>query len=113
MKTYSRDFSINGSSLVSVNSELEEVICNRQGKFMNTVEYHKEKENVLTILKELKSLLPEERKLLGQLEDFVFGMETISFSAGYRDGMCDLMATMTMNKLGLAKVEYYDLGKGA
>lgn len=115
MKTYLRDFSINDGSLSGdVNSELEEVICNRQEKFRNTVEHYKAKEEVLTTLKKIEGLLPEGHKVLGQLEDSIFHMEGICFSAGYRDGMCDLMATMTLNKLGIAKVEYYDLSsKGA
>lgn len=114
MKTYLRDFSIsNGSLSGGINSELEEVIANRNEKFRKTVEYHETKKEVLDSLKKLENLLPEEKSALGQLEDFIFHMECICFSAGYRDGICDLMATMTMNKLGLAKVEYWDLSKGA
>ncbi|WP_282432794.1 hypothetical protein [Desulfosporosinus sp. FKB] len=40
-------------------------------------------------------------------------MEDICFSAGYRDGISDLMAAMTFNELGLTKVETFDFRRGA
>lgn len=115
MKTYIKDFSMNEGSLSGdASSELEEVIGNRQEKFRKTIDYYKANEEVITALRKIEGLLPGERKTIGQLEDFIFHMECVCFKAAYRDGMSDLMASMTLNNLGITKVEYFDpSSKGA
>ncbi|SHH86195.1 hypothetical protein [Desulfosporosinus lacus] len=113
MKTYLKDYSIEGNALINGCSELEEVINNRQEKFMLTTEYQNAKDKAEAALREIMLLLPAERKIFMDVTDAFFTMESICFSAGYRDGMSDLMASMTLNKLGLTRVEYYDLRKGA
>ncbi|MGI1659594.1 MAG: hypothetical protein ACRKFN_11495 [Desulfitobacterium sp.] len=110
LETYYRDFSINDGSLISGGSELEEIINNRQEKFMRTVEYQENREKALKVLRKLEALLPEQSKDFGDLQDLFFSMEGICFSAAYRDGMCDLMAAMTFNKLELTMAKYF---KGA
>jgi hypothetical protein len=112
MKTYFKDFSICEDSLAANNSDLRDVASNRYEKFKATAEYQKAKEEAGAVLERFQSLLPEERKDFSKLEDYLFWLEYSCFSAGYRDGIGDLMATMTFNKLGLTKVEYCDL-KGA
>jgi len=57
----------------------------------------------------LAKLSPESQKIIRALEEEVVNLECISYSAAYRDGMADLMAAMTLNKLGVTKVEHYDL----
>ncbi|MCO5384617.1 MAG: hypothetical protein NHB14_01445 [Desulfosporosinus sp.] len=112
MKTYFKEFSINDGTLSGdVSSELEEVICNRIEKFRKTIEYYKANEEVTTTLKKIEGLLPGEQNALRQLEDFIFYMEGVCFSAAYKDGMADLMTAMSFNKLGLTKVEYVDLSR--
>lgn len=113
MKTYFKDFSISDGSLSGdANSKLEEVIGNRQEKFRKTIDYYKANEEVLTALKKIEGLLPGEQKTIGQLEDFIFHLECVCFKAAYRDGMSDLMTSMTLNNLGITKAEYIDV-KGA
>jgi len=114
MKKYSRDFSIEGTTLTKSCSQLEEVINNRQEKFMVTVEYQEVKEKAIAALKRIESLLPGEHRSLGDIEGLFFSIETVCYGAAYRDGMSDLMAAMTFNELGLTKVEYCDFSsKGA
>lgn len=113
MKTYSKDYSIEGHSLISGCSELEYVANNRQEKFMLTADYQDAKDKAEAALRKIRGLLPAERKIFEDVVDAFFTLESICFSAGYRDGMSDLITTMTLNKLGLTKAEYYDLSKGA
>ena len=110
MKTYFKDFSMADNSLVVGHNDLEEVIDNRQEKFRHTQEYQETREEVREALRKIISLSPETRE---KIEDAFFAMETICYSAAYKDGMSDLMAAMTFNKLGLTKVEYLDFRKGA
>lgn len=51
MKEYFRDFSMAENSLVNGCSDLEEVINNRQEKFMGTAEYQDTKVEIRTALK--------------------------------------------------------------
>lgn len=109
MKTYSKDFSISSSSLVNSCSELEEVVCNRQSKFRGTAQYLKAKEEAMEVFRGIEALLPEERKAFMKLEELFFWVECICYSAAYRDGMNDLITSMTLTKLGITNVGYPDL----
>jgi len=111
MKTYSKEFSIEGNILVHGASELEEVINNRQEKFMVSVGYRKVKEEATEALRKIKNLLPEDYRTLGDIEAIFFNMECLCYSAAYRDGIADLMTSMTFNKLSLTKAECFDLSK--
>jgi len=114
MKTYLKDFSMNRDALVGGGSELEELIDVRQERLKATAEYQEARAEAMEALCKLESLIPEQSKALGRLEDLFFVMECICFSAAYKDGMNDLMTAMTFNKLGFTKVEYFDLSrKGA
>jgi len=108
MKNYFKDYSIEGNELVKSCSQLNEVISNRQEKFMTTAEYQEAKEEVMATLKKIESLLPGEHKTLGAPEDSIFHTERACYSAAYRDGVSDLMTALTFNEIGLTKVEYCD-----
>lgn len=105
MKTYFRDFSMQGSELTKGCSDLGEVINNRQEKFYKTVEYNKVNSKIKALL---DSILPGNEKTVRDLCDEILSLESACFDAAYLDGMSDLMATITMNKLGITKVEYID-----
>lgn len=109
MKTYFRDFSIEGTTLVKSCSQFEEIIINRQEKFMRTVEYQELDEKVMTALGELENLLPEHHRIIGRIRDDFFSIECRCYSAAYRDGTSDLITAMSFNELGITKVEYCDL----
>jgi len=111
MKTYHRDFSMTENSLVVGCSDLEEVASNRQEKFKYTAEYQEAKEDVRKALKKILSVCSGTESI-GDIEDIFFCMESICFSAAYKDGISDLMTAMAFNKLGFTKVEYYDTSKG-
>ena len=107
MKTYRKDFSIEGNSLTTSNHELEELINNRHEKIMVTTDYQDAKDKAEAALRKIRGLLPAERKIFEDVMDAFFNLESICFSAGYRDGMNDLMVALTFNKLGITMAEYY------
>ncbi len=41
------------------------------------------------------------KRLVGDLEDQIVHLECMAFSVGYRDGVADLMAALTFNKLNI------------
>lgn len=107
MKTFLRDFSIEGNALVDGDSHLGEVINNRQDKFTNTKVYQKTREEVRVSLMKISDSFSDPG-FLEKVEDIFFIMECICFSAAYRDGISDLMTTLTFNEIGLTKVECID-----
>ena len=112
MKTYFRDFSMAENSLVKGCGQLEEVINNRQEKFTVTTEYQEEKEKARADLRRILSVCSGTGSI-EDIEEALFPMECICYSAAYRDGVSDLMAAMTFNQLNLTKIEYVELSKGA
>lgn len=46
------------------------------------------------------------RLLKFELDNAIVALEVICFSAGYRDGVADLMAAMTFNEAELTNVAY-------
>lgn len=106
METYLKDFSMEGIELVQGCSELEELINNRQAKFNLTTEYKEIDDKIENLLNKLKDL-PEAREMAKTLEDEITSLECVNYSAAYRDGMTDLMAALTFNKLNITKVAYY------
>ena len=108
MRTYFKDFSMNSDSLTEGHGEFEELINVRQEKFKATVEYQEARAEAMAALNKIGSLVPEQGKALERLEDLFFVMESICFSAAYKDGMNDLMTAMTFNRLGFTKVECLD-----
>jgi len=111
MKTYFKDFSMEGDGLINSSSELEELIDNRQNKFCKTLEYTELNSKIKRLIGALAELSPKAQKIIGDLEDNIVHLECISYSAAYRDGMADLMAAVTLNKLNITKVECFDLRK--
>jgi translation initiation factor IF-2 len=106
MKTNVKDFSMEGYELAKGGGGLEELISNRQAKLYQTTEYRETDDKIEHLLNKLKDL-PEAKEIAGELEDEITSMECICFSAGYRDGVADLMAALTFNKLNITNVEYY------
>ncbi|HWQ73281.1 MAG TPA: hypothetical protein VN370_13290 [Desulfitobacteriaceae bacterium] len=106
METYREDFSVEGNELPKGCSKLEELINNRQIKFSLTTDYRETDSKIKDFLNKLKDL-PEAKEIVGKLDDEITHLECMSFSVGYRDGVSDLMAALTFNKLGLTSVEYY------
>jgi len=112
MKTYFRDFSIDNNVLVDSRDELEELINNRQNKFCKTVEYNEINSKIESLMGELAKLSPEAQKIVMSLGEEFLRLECSCFSAAYRDGMEDLMAAVTLNKIGVTKVECYAVKGG-
>lgn len=104
MKTYYTDYALQ-DSLVTGDFMLEEVINHRQSKYCETIEYVKAYEEVKKLFEALTKAYPEAKNMIGTLEDAVTRMECLNFSAGYRDGMADLMTAMTFNKQEYTKCE--------
>ena len=111
MKTYFQDFSVLSTDLIDSSTELEELINNRQNKFEKTLEYTELDSKIERLIDALAELSPNAQKIIDELRDNVLHLECISYSAAYRDGMTDLMAAVTLNKLNITKVEYFDLSK--
>ncbi len=111
MKTYFRDFSIDNAALINDQGELEELINNRQNKFCKTVEYTELDNKIKGLMNKLAELSPEAQKILSKLRDEVLHLECANYSAAYRDGMADIMAAITLNKLNVTKVEYMMEGR--
>ncbi len=108
MKTFFKDFSFGGNGLINDHSDLEELIDNRQNKFNKTTEYIELHNKIEVIINQLAGLPPEIKDIINDLVDEIIRLESISYSAAYRDGMTDLMAAITLNKLNITKVEYFD-----
>jgi len=108
MKTFFKDFSFDGDGLISNHSDLEELISNRQNKFDKTTEVIELHNKIEVIINQLTGMSPEVKDIINDLVDEIFRLESISYSAAYRDGMTDLMAVITLNKLNITKVEYFD-----
>lgn len=104
MKTYFRDFVMDPLALTKC-GELEEVIDCRQARFERTTVYSDTNDMIKACLDKVKKLLPQEKKLHVDLEDTILRLECVYYSAAYRDGMTDLMAAITLNRLGITKVE--------
>lgn len=106
METYLKDFSAEGTILVKGCSELEELINNRQDKFNLTTGFKEIDDKIKDLLTKLKDL-PEAKEIARTLEDEIIHLECDTFSAAYKDGITDLMAALTFNKLNITSVEYY------
>ena len=106
MKSYYKDFCIEGDSLISGNQELYEVIGNRKERCAKTVEYKEFHDKFYKFIDELTKLLPDDRKTIIGLEEAAVRLEIICFETAYLDGMSDLMAAMTFNKLGITMAQY-------
>lgn len=111
MKTYFKDFSLDSNALVNSSSDLEEVINNRQNKFCKTIECTELNNKIRGLMGKLAELSPEVRKIVDELVNDILNIECICYSAAYRDGMTDLMAAVTLNRLNVTKVECYSLQK--
>lgn len=108
MKTHFRDFSMRGTTLTENGGRLEEIIDNRQGRFGQTVVYSALKAEIEDLIGKIQKHFPETKKDLGDLWDAIISLECQCWSAAYRDGMSDIMTAITLNNLGLTKVEYVD-----
>lgn len=105
METYTKDFSIVGDFANYGNSELEEVITNRQNKYRESAQYKKASDEIKASLNEIKKDFPTTKGTIGDLEDRILDLECICYSAAYRDGMNDLMVAMTFNELQITHSE--------
>ncbi len=105
METYLKDFSIGHGVLTSSNDELEELISARQTRQERTAEYTEAKEAINEAIENFKNSEAGIRAV-NNLQDAILDMETICYSAAYRDGIADIIAAMTFNKLGITKADY-------
>ena len=104
MKTYFKDFSMNSLALTK-GKELEEVIDCRQSRFESSTDFLEAYGKIKTCLDKVKQLLPWEEKLHINLSDAMVQLKCDCYRAAYRDGMTDLMVAITLNQLGITKVE--------
>ncbi|MHB8125871.1 MAG: hypothetical protein ACYDEJ_09580 [Desulfitobacteriaceae bacterium] len=106
MKTYLKDFSMQRTELIKGCSELEELISNRRDRFSLTIEHKETSDKVEDLLNKLMNL-PEAKEIVENLEEEITYLGCVNYSAAYKDGMTDLMAALTLNKLNITKVDYF------
>lgn len=102
---HSKDFSMDGNALAEFNEELEKLIDLRLDRFNLTTAYQDGEAEIVEELAKVKQQLPEDSVVPRDLDDAILSMERICYGAAYRDGMADLMATITLNRLNIAKRE--------
>lgn len=115
MKTFFTDYAMD-DTLVGNNTDLEYVISNRQEKFRYTAVYQEEREKVISTLGKILNTFSGDKSIddiAERIAEAFFVLESICYSAAYRDGMSDLITAMTFNKLGITKAEYIDTSKSA
>lgn len=114
MKRFIREYHMD-DSLTAKASELEHVINNRQGKYSLTAEYKEASEELFTYFDKVKEVMlgvPEGKHIMGKLEDAILTLESLCYSAAYKDGVSDLIAAMTFNGLGITATEHIATGLG-
>lgn len=114
MKRFIKEYHMD-DSLTAKASELEHVINNRQGKYSQTVEYKEASEELFTYFDKVKEVMlgiPDGKRIMGKLEDAILTLESLCYSAAYKDGVSDLIASMTFNSLGITAAEHIAIALG-
>ncbi len=91
-------------------SEIVDTIDLRQNQFSATAEYQETISEFSKIIDRLREKYPDEEGELMKLDNTVSGLEVICFTAGYKNGMADLMTAMNFNKAGFTNVACIDYG---
>ncbi|NLA05551.1 MAG: hypothetical protein GX881_07555 [Firmicutes bacterium] len=104
------DYLLDSGIFGSRASEIVDTIDLRQNQFSATAEYQEVISEFSRVIDKLREMYPEEERELIKLDDIVTGLEVICFTAGYKNGMADLMTAMNFNKAGFTNVACIDYG---
>lgn len=104
METYVKDFSMQSIELVKGGSDLEDLISLRQERFHLTLDHKETNDKIEDLLNKLE-VLPEAKEIVRELGEEITWLKTLSYGAAYRDGMTDLMAALTLNKMDITAAE--------